>query len=260
MSIKRSWLPLVTLFSAGLAGCSGGGGDGEDEDNAPPDDVSAAGIWTGTLTPDGTTTSKNINGVAAENGKFAFLVVSDAGGVAMFGTGDTDAFSVTGTGNAFAAAAATLPDGTLTSVLSLTGTVTERSQIVGRYSYGGESGRMLLNYQSSLYDKPSSLATLAGVYTFATVGTLSATITIDNGGVLMLNRSDGCISNGAFRLIDPTANAYEGTWTTSTCGAANGEWTVLGYLVNADGGTNNRLVMFIKAVNGQGWGYVGADK
>lgn len=259
MSIKHSWLLMVLLFTAGLSGCSGGGGEDEDEVE-PPDDVSAAGIWTGTLTPDGSTTSKNINGIAAENGKFAFLVVSDTGGVAMFGTGDTDVFSVTGTGNAYASAATTLPDGSLTSVLSLTGTVTERSQIVGRYSYGGESGRLLLNYQATLYDKPSSLATLAGVYMFPTVGTLSSTITIDNGGVLMINRSDGCISNGAFRLIEPTANAYEGTWTTSACGAGNGEWTALGYLVSAGGGTNNRLVMFIKAANGLGWGYVGADK
>jgi hypothetical protein len=253
-------LALILGCGAVLTGCGSGGGEEEDEEEFEPEDASADGIWSGTLTPDGASTNKSIVGVATADGEFAFLVVSDTQGVGLFGTGATDAFSVTANGTAYASVNTTLANGAVSAPVQLTGTVSERSQIVGRYSYGGESGRMILNYMS-LYGRPSSLETLAGVYTFPPLGDRTSTIAINSNGQLTINRSDGCVSNGAFQLIEPTTNAYRGSWTSSMCGPGDGEWDAIAILEDVpNGAPNSRVRLFMKAAVGTGWAVTAATK
>ena len=257
---RRRWPMLLIICCAALTGCGSGGGEEDDEDEFEAEDVSADGLWSGTVTPDGSTTNKAIFGVSTADGEFAFVVVSDTQAVGIFGTGTTDAFSVTGTGDAYASINTTLANGAISAPAQLTGTVTERSQIIGRYSFGGEAGRMVLNYVS-VYGRPSSLATLAGVYTLPPLGELNATLAINSNGQLTINRSDGCISNGSFRIIDATTNAYRGSWTSSMCGTTNGEWDAVAVLDDApNGGSNNRVQLFMKAAVGPAWTVVAATK
>lgn len=104
----------------------------------------------------------------------------------------------------------------------------------GYTSFLERSGTIAFTYYS-IYERPSSLAILAGNFS-----TTSASLTIDSQGVIFFqSAADGCTGNGQAGIIDSRYNMYRLTITVGNCtgidAVRNGlTFTGLAYLGEAD--------------------------
>ncbi len=150
----RSILLLPVLESL-AAGCGGGGGDDEDDGPDVPG-ADATGVYRGTATPDGGTSSP-ANLIVAPGGQFQ-LVTS----VALFaGTGTTDGMEFSANATGYAPAGTSFPSGATTGNFSLMGTVVERSRVSGTFSGAGLSGRVSLDFRRDRH-QPTGIVAGAG--------------------------------------------------------------------------------------------------
>ena len=225
------------------AGCGGGGGDGDGSPNPPPPppDASPGGIWAGT-TSNGTT----VVGLVTETGEFHFL---QDDGVQYFGTVETsenelsaDFTGVTEFGTAFA-------DGSTTGTGTLTGTVQERTSMSGESNFttalGDETESTLTLSYDALYERNSSLATIAGNYRNEAT---NAIINVNGNGELFSQDSvTGCVINGTVEVIDPSFNAYLVQYRFSSC---SGEYASLNDTVANGLGTLDNTVSPERAIIG----------
>jgi len=232
-----------------LSGCGGGSG-GDSSSNVTNE--SAAGIWKGTgVTSDNV--SGEIVGLVASNGKAFFLTDLPAliyGNVSVSGSN----FSFNGTGH---------EDGATPDIVTMSGTVASGSSINVSYTSPDESGTIYLSKADSsvgVYDRPSSLAKLEGVWNDAVTdvdGTWVFTIQ-NNGEFSSIRVTDNCSMNGEFAAIDNTKNEYSVTATVSSCNEFNGSYTGLGFTSDADTFTDN-VVSFV-ITNSQNAGVFEATK
>jgi hypothetical protein len=225
-------MALAVAFSL-VGGCGGGGGDdAEDEDF----DHDATGIWSGTHTPDGKT-GVSVSAVVAPNGRF----VAISSQIYLSGTGSVsgDTFSANATGFK---ASGTFPSGSAQGSFTLAGMVFEENRIDSSYSGAGESGRLVMTYDSGRSRRPSSLSTVAGSYTTPSG---ASSIAINSNGSMTFNSTQGtnCIGNGTISVRDGTRNVYTWTMTLSGCTGVNGNVDGVAYLDDDGGKTNNRIVM-----------------
>jgi hypothetical protein len=86
---------------------------------------------------------------------------------------------------------------------------------------------------SGMWNRPSSLATLAGVYTRSTVTGYTVTLAIGADGRLSGSDTRGCVLNGLATAPDPGRNLYRLTATVTSCGTLSGEYAGMGTLVDA---------------------------
>lgn len=86
---------------------------------------------------------------------------------------------------------------------------------------------------SGMWDRPASLATLAGVYTRSTVTGYTITLAIGADGRLSGGDTRGCVLNGLATVPDPGRNLYRLTAALTSCGTLNGDYTGMGTLVDA---------------------------
>lgn len=219
----------AVLLSFGLmASCS----VGDDQDlffNADPE-----GLWAGTLTRDGT--AVGVEGFVQDDD---LLVFSLFGNVFLRGPIAVSGDSLTGTTTLYEADDAGVPSATATA--SLTGTVSERSNITASFTASdGVQGSLVLNYSTN-FEKNSSLSLITGIWS-RTVGTATRTLTIHVNGALDGADTAGCVYNGAVNVIDPNFGTYRMTVTVSNCDVRNGDYT--GYAVLGDTTTANDTLAF----------------
>ncbi len=224
LQITRSLMFASALALLAACGGSGGGGGG----GAATVDQALGGLWFGTLSIDGVAGTQEFVGMSTDDGRFRFIS-ADTGGQ-FVGTVQADGTSVSGSGKGFAPDGTTWRDGSTVTTATMTGTLRQRSTFAGSWSTGtGESGTFSLSYDSD-YEKDSSLALLAGVWTVYDDNLNPfATFTIDPGGQFFGQNVEGCSSIGQISIIDPRSTVYDITSTVSNCAIA-GDYTGLGVL------------------------------
>jgi hypothetical protein len=88
---------------------------------------------------------------------------------------------------------------------------------------GGDTGVLSVTY-SNIYDQPSSLEALQGVWSFTDRDDLTTSITINEEGALSGKDSDGCEYIGNIDIIDPEYNAYHAKLEISACSSVSDEY------------------------------------
>lgn len=232
---------LMCMTAVGLAACGGGGGDDEESADEGPPDASGAGIWLGTLKVDGTTTNLPFSGIVTEEGDYALIGASSAGGSRQFfGQGSTN-------GNNFTANAVTYLNFVRSVPASMQGTITDRVSINGSYALTNESATFNLAYQAALYERPASLAVLQGAYSAThtpTGNVISAVIEASGTLTISYTQPAGCVLSGTVTVPQPTRNYYRVAATyNSACAPRTGPMRALLFMTDVGPGQNNQFVM-----------------
>ena len=134
----------------------------------------------------------------------------------------------------FTASLKTYSDGNAqTSSAALDGTVVIKDNITGDYTWGQDFGRFVLNY-SPLYEDPSALSKLEGIWSFSQAssggGIFTFTLTIDSDGTVFGSNTAGCVYNGTFNIVDARYNVYSLSLEASLCGDLDGVYDGLASL------------------------------
>ena len=225
-SLKRLFLGVLTttLIAFALAACGGGGGGAAPPPPAPPappappppvTNASPGGIWEG-IDSDGDLVAV----FATETGRFHFFD--------EFGNQGSGILSVSN-GNDIAANfqgvtpwGLTFPDGTTLVDCMLSGTVAERQTLTLALDCTTTMGlqfqtTMTLDYDA-IYDRDSSLATVAGNYDD---GSGIVTNIAADGTIFDQDPVSGCVTNGQVRVIDSAFNVYDFEFGYSSCTGQN---------------------------------------
>ncbi|HUG99765.1 MAG TPA: hypothetical protein VMQ83_11420 [Gammaproteobacteria bacterium] len=253
---KLAIVALVLL----MGGCGSGGGSGGSTPPPPPPpppDELVGGIWAGEMVATGGGTIE-IRGLITESGEFRWL--DDTQGQQIFGTIDVDGTAISSTD-----AISALPWGSFTPAGSrhgsteLTGTIDERVSMEGDFTTDGEvegdqfTGTFSLTYDD-VYERPSSLATLAGTYT-----TTDDSLAIDAAGIMFYqSAANNCVANGTAELIDAAFNMYRVTLLAESCtgndSVRNGlTFTGLAHLKDSTDAMNDTIVFAVSAQSGDGY-------
>jgi hypothetical protein len=210
-----SGLPGTSLLIL-LTACTGFGGD---TGTTTTTNQSAAGIWSGTDSVTGLAVTAIVN----SSGEAAFL---RSDGTQFAGTAQVTGSSLAVAVDGYSNFTTTFPDGTTTSVGTISGTVTTSTTMtvtLSATSSGGTAitGNWTLSY-SSLSTLASSLAAVSANYADGTTG---ATVSIDGlGDVNSQDSTTGCVMNGTVSTGDTAFDIYEINFTYKNC---TGNYAVL---------------------------------
>lgn len=222
-SMPQATIALMTVAFVG--GCGGGGGSSPPPPPPPPPTASPGGIWVGT----DLTAGEPVLGLVAETGDLFFSSEAiTSGGVYYVGRFTTQGQAINADVDAILPPLSIYPDRATSGTGTLGGQIVERTSITGGVTIntdpatsiaGGRTFADSLSLTfSSQYNRPSSLAIVAGNF-----GPGSLALTISGDGVLFAQDSmSGCTLNGAVATIDPNYNMYAVTLTTSGCAAEFG--------------------------------------
>jgi len=207
------FLSVLLSLLALSGGCGGGGGSS----NAPPPPANASpgGIWAGT-----SSIGVTILGLVTENGEFHFL---QDDGIQYFGTVNTSQNALSGNFTGVTQIGTTFLDGSTTGTGTLTGTVQERMSMSGNSTFrtalgNSDTSTITLTY-NNLYERDSSLATIAGNYLDTVT---NAVINVNGSGVVFSQDAvTGCIINGTISIINAAFNAYRVQYSFSSCRVPN---------------------------------------
>ena len=244
----RRTLKLVSALTIGLVGCGGGSGGGGDNDPPPPPPPptqSAAGIWQGSLSSGGTLVNEISCAVTVAN-ELACLffdpVTGDLAGGSQ-GTLQVDGNQVTGSGRSYAAPGYFLADGSsVVANFTITGgTVSERSTINATITSLGQTASLTAAFDT-IYDRGSSLGTVAASYSTLNIYGDPASFSIDSTGALFSQTQSGCVGNGEVRIIDSRFNVYDVEVDVSNCPGLNGNYD--GLAVTTDFAATNDVFLF----------------
>jgi hypothetical protein len=196
-------MSLCLLCACG-GGSSGGGGS--------TTNASVGGIWAGTDPVSGL----EIVGLVDEAGEFHFI---RSDGAQYVGNASVSGNSVTASYDGYTPLGSAFPDGSTHGTGTLSGTVTERVSISGTTQFmtaaGSSQGGALSLSFNSLYNTPSSLATISGNYTDPSSGDV---ISINgDGAITWQDPATGCLGNGMISIIDATYNAYRVQFDYANC-------------------------------------------
>lgn len=226
----------AVLLSFGLfASCSVGDNHGLFfNENPEVFDEDPEGLWAGTLT---------LGGAAVLVEGFVqggdLLVFGPIGNVFLRGPIAVSGNSLTGTATLYEPDNAGIPSATATA--SLTGTVSERSNITSSFTASdGVQGSLVLSYSTN-FEKDSSLGLITGIWS-RTLGGATRTITIHDNGALDGSDTAGCVYNGTVNIIDPNFNTYRMEVTVSSCDVRDGSYT--GYAEVGDTAIPNDTLVF----------------
>jgi hypothetical protein len=235
-------LAVCLLISA----CGSGGGDDPGPSSSPPQSI--AGIWTGTFTSNVLHTAYGVAGLITESGTARFANTSS---LAQYGGQvNVNGGSFTSAATAYAPYGGTLPDGSTVGPVSISGTFTEKGIMSGSYSGVGDNGTFYLTY-SSLYDRPSSLALVAGTWKGSVEG-YANTLTIDSGGNITGSSVSGCTYSGKVGIIDSSHNEYTLTLSIGNCGGRDGTYSGLAALTDVNAANDS----FLASVSNSSYSYV----
>ena len=195
-----------------------------------------SGVYSGFVVSPANPNAVGVVGLLDERGQLTF--VQNDGGAIYLGsyvaTGASMAISAAG----FAAPGFSFPSGSTTATFNVQAQLSERDFVTGTGTGGGSFGLITLGYLAS-YDRPGSLARVAGSYTSTSNG-VTANIIISGSGALSGTDSAGCTYQGTVSPIDPQFNAYALTVSFGNCGAFNGLYTGVGTLADLNIYGDNR--------------------
>jgi len=169
---------------------------------------------------------------------------ASAQGTIQVASGD----QASGNGTLYAVPPFMLGDGSTVAPLTVTGgTVDETVELVLNVSAAGETLTLVMDYDSTSYDRGSDLATVAGSYAFDLYGD-PATLDIDGAGVISGTSAASCTFGGQVSIIDAAFNTYDVALDLTGCmgGSAglNGMYNGLGYTAD-DQGTDDVFVFSV---------------
>gem|GEM_PF-1658379 len=197
--------------SAGSDGGSGGNDGGSSGGPGTPTNASPGGIWEGQ-----TSTGQLILGLATESGEFHFIT---GDGVQYFGTVTTSGNTASASYTGVTAFGTVFQDGSSFGTGTLTGSIEQRSSLIGTTSFTTEKGMVIpgtiaLTY-NPVYERDSSLPTIAGNFR---QDETNYVLSINSDGVAFLQDPDsGCTVNGTVSIIDAEYNAYRVEYTYQNC-------------------------------------------
>lgn len=207
---------LVVAAAIAIAGCGGGGGAGDGGSSNTPN-AAVGGIWEGTATIAGQGTVDLI-GLIAEDGRAHFIQLD---GVQYWGTVRSTGNDVTANFDGAVEIGSTFVDGSTSGTGSFSGTVASRSRLNGTVTFTTSRGSRFTStvtmQYNSLYDRDSSLATVAGNYTSAAAPGSDAINISSNGELFGQVPSNGCVINGTVSVVNPAYNAYGVQYSYSSC-------------------------------------------
>lgn len=102
----------------------------------------------------------------------------------------------------------TFPDGTMIGTIDVIATVVARNSITDTYIGVGDNGTLQLSYIPELSERGSSLADIAGVWSYSDGLGYMDTMVVQNNGDFVSTDTDGCVLTGRFALIDTSLNEY----------------------------------------------------
>jgi hypothetical protein len=189
-------IALVLIGTLTAVSC-GGGSSGQ----SPVQGVSPGGIWRGSDSASGL----SVTGLIDESGSADLIRADNAQFVGQMSATDS---GVTGSGEAFAQADGTFPDGSTHGQWSISGSIQERQAITAQLTFttdnGTETKGALDLTFDPLYEQPSSLATVAGSYVPVGGG---FQLYVGTDGTLQLSELI-CEISGQLSVINPAYNLY----------------------------------------------------
>jgi hypothetical protein len=241
MSLHNRLLPIVTITGSSLmVGCGGnyggscgyGSSYGSSGGCPGPAVITGDGYYEGTLTGQGNAQATPVVAIIADNGDGA---ISGQDGTYYRLNVSLPRNSVTGTYFGISQGA-NFPNGTqatsgsISAVASpnLNGTLSDQT---------GAAASLALNFDT-VYNLASSLATLAGTWSYTAASGFNLTATIRPDGTFSAIDSNSCTYSGAFGIIDPNFNAYSESYTRS-CNGVDVMFTGLATYFPPSGNTTN---------------------
>jgi hypothetical protein len=164
-------------------------------------------------------------------------------------------FSYATAGIVAAAFGTTLDNGATVSPLAAIGAVSPHNFLAGLYGVNGETGSFYAQYDASIYERPSSLAAVAGAWRIRNLqGAAVGSLQIAADGSFSGADLAGCAYNGSVSVIDPRYNAYRVNLNVGNCGIATGAYEGLAGLLS----TLSTNDTFQFALSGANFGEVNA--
>jgi hypothetical protein len=228
-------LAAVISVAALLAACGGGAGStaaGNPSGGGNPvtSKTSTAGVFKGTLA---STTTGQSGGVVAITDMQGNTVWMSTDGRMWTGRLPTTGDHFTAMFSAHMAEGGQFPDGSTTGTWDMMFDADSGSTRTGRCTGSGDAGTFMMT-SSPMWDRPSSLATVAGVYTRSTSSGYSMTMTISANGQMDGVDTRGCRIDGTINVPDAAHNLYGIDATVTSCGSLDGTYHGMGTLVDAD--------------------------
>jgi hypothetical protein len=229
LSIRVLALACLSAMSI-AAGCGGGssGAGGSDPSSTPSTNATTAGVYKGTITSTATGQSTQVVALVGANGQTTWMSTDGRvwdGTMPMTGA----QFDASLMGHMYTGS--TFPDGSHAGMWTMN--VDHSSgQMSGHFAGSGDAGHFSLML-NSMWNRPASLQTLAGVYTRSTWSGYANTMTIGTDGQLVAADSRGCNIDGTVTVPDPTRNMYAISATVTSCGTLDGAYQGMGTLLDA---------------------------
>lgn len=244
MSLQSRLMPIVTITGSSLmVGCGGnyGGSCGYGSSYGSygsyggcpgPLVITGDGYYEGTLTASGNAQPTPVVAIIADNGDGA---ISGQDGTYYRLNVSLPKNQVTGTYFGISQGT-TFPNGTqatsgsISALASpnLSGTLSDQT---------GATESLAFNFDA-VYNLGSSLATLAGSWSYTATSGFNLTATIRPDGTFSAIDSNGCTYSGAFGIVDPNFNAYSESYTRS-CNGVNVMFTGLAAYFPMSGKSTN---------------------
>jgi hypothetical protein len=236
----------TTQNGGGSSGSGGfpGGGEPTPPPQPPPSGatINPTGIWDITDKVNGTSVSEV---ALIAGGKYYAIASSD-----QFGCADITGGTYTISGSMFMGSGVTLLMNNCTAPNNASGYLPYslsgyllNTELNLSFEVGGMLVPTLGATMDKLYSEPSSLAKLTGNWNDG-----GNTLTINADGTFFEQQGSGCVINGAYTIIDATANLYGVSFEVTGCTSnlAGIAFTGLGYLDDS----NPSALHFIEAVSG----------
>ena len=252
--MKISTKLLISLATLTVAACGGGGGNS----SLTPNDTGATGgtsgsakttpgVWQGTITSP-TTGQSTMVGLTDATGQSVWMTTDGrvwSGQLPMTGT----QFNATMAGHMYPGSR--FPDGSAYGPSSMMFNY-DNGAWTGQYTGGGDTGTFNTT-MSSMWNRPATLATLAGTYTRTTSIGYTMTMSIATDGVITATDTRGCVINGAVTVPDATRNLYRLNATVTSCGVLNGTYQGHGTLADATAMSRWTTTMRCFQYGADGW-------
>ena len=164
------------------------------------------GIWKGVVTLEPDNNTRHGQGLVTDDGRYWFWVGFDQ----WVGSFTTSGTSFSGDGIAYSGGS-TWSDGSLVTSFDMLGVFAERETLVADWNMGsGNWGCFDVDYDAELYERPSSLADMAGTWQETDDWGLPWQLDIDGeGNFLLQDPYEDCDLSGRIGIIDERFALYE---------------------------------------------------
>ncbi|MDJ0761719.1 MAG: hypothetical protein QNJ97_01925 [Myxococcota bacterium] len=214
---------------------SDGGSDSDTDNETDGNATGLGGIWSGHFLSDDTQEQLTLvfGLVSPQTNKMYFFdLLPTNRSIIAEGTADLADTAVTASLNTYNDTGAPVGNISLSATLmTMDGAMGFQGTYTGDSNSGffSGSGKTGFAYMKSLYEHPTTMADVAGTWSFSDEGGTQTTITIDdNGGITGGNGT--CVFSGQLSIIHPDYNLGDIQFNIGNCGSPwDGDYTGLGY-------------------------------